>query len=181
MDRYVANGKENEVFEPRFVYHGFRYAVIEGLRGGLQASDIRACFVRTDFAESGAFASSSPILNELVEMARQSYLVNFTDGLPTDCPHREKLGWCNDAWIVSEMAQLYFDNVPAYLKWIRDIADTQLENGQLCAIAPTSGKFGYEWGAGPLCGSIIGILPHELWRFKGERKAVELAYPSLVR
>ena len=180
-DRYVANGSGEEVFEPRFVYHGFRHAVIEGLRGSLAADDIRACLVRTDFPESGTFACSSPLLNELVEMARHSYLVNFANGFPTDCPHREKLGWCNDAWIVSEMAQLYFDNAPAYLKWIRDIADTQLANGLVCAIAPTCGKFGYEWGAGPLCGSIIGVLPYELWRFKGERRAVELAYPVLVR
>ena len=180
-DRYVANGSCEETFEPRFVYHGFRYAVIEGLRRPLEAADIRACFVRTAFPESGTFACSSPLLNELVGMARQSYLVNFTNGFPTDCPTREKLGWCNDAWIVSEMAQLYFDNAPAYLKWIRDIVDTQRADGLVCAIAPTSGKFGYEWGAGPLCGSIIGAMPYEVWRFKGERKAVERAYPALVR
>lgn len=180
-DRYVANGRGVEDFEPRFVYHGFRYAVIEGLRTPLQAEDVAAIFVRTDFPETGAFESSSQELNELVEMARQSYLVNFTNGFPTDCPHREKLGWCNDAWIVSEMAQLYFDNTPAYLKWIQDIADTQLANGLVCAIAPTNGRFGYEWGSGPLCGSILGELPFEIWRFKGDRKAVELAYPALVR
>jgi len=181
IDRYVANGRGEETFEPRFVYHGFRYAVVEGLRAELKPDDIRACFVRTDFAESGSFACSSPVLNELVEMARQSYLANFTNGFPTDCPHREKLGWCNDAWIVSEMAQLYFDNAPAYLKWIQDIVDTQRADGLICAIAPTSGQFGYKWGAGPLCGSIIGVMPYEIWRFKGERKAVERAYPALVR
>ena len=180
-DRYVANGAGEEVFEPRFVYHGFRYAVVEGLRRPLEAADIRACFVRTAFPESGSFTCSSQLLNELVGMARQSYLVNFTNGFPTDCPHREKLGWCNDAWIVSEMAQLYFDNAPAYLKWIQDIVDTQRADGLVCAIAPTSGKFGYEWGAGPLCGSIIGAMPYEVWRFKGERKAVERAYPALAR
>jgi len=180
-DRYVANGTGEEVFEPRFVYHGFRYAVIEGLRCPLKAEDIRACFVRTDFPESGTFECSSALLNELVEMARQSYLVNFTNGFPTDCPHREKLGWCNDAWIVSEMAQLYFDNAPAYLKWIQDIVDTQRADGLVCAIAPTCGQFGYKWGAGPLCGSIIGAMPHEVWRYKGERKAIELAYPALAR
>lgn len=180
-DRYVANGRGEEVFEPRFVYHGFRYAVIEGLRRPLEVADVRARFVRTAFSESGTFACSSSVLNELVEMARQSYLVNFTNGFPTDCPHREKLGWCNDAWIVSEMAQLYFDNAPAYLKWLRDIVDTQRADGLVCAIAPTSGEFGYAWGAGPLCGSIIGAMPYEVWRFKGERKAVECAYPALVR
>ena len=181
IDRYVANGSGEEVFEPRFVYHGFRYAVVGGLRAPLKAEDVRACLVRTDFPESGSFESSSALLNELVGMARQSYLVNFTNGFPTDCPTREKLGWCNDAWIVSEMAQLYFDNTAAYLKWIGDIVDTQRADGLLCAIAPTCGKFGYEWASGPLCGSVIGAMPYEVWRFKGERRAVERAYPALVR
>lgn len=179
MDRYIARGEPGEMFEPRFVYHGFRYAVIGGLRNPLRTEDVRACFVRTDFPETGRFASSSGALNELVEMARQSYLANFANGFPTDCPHREKLGWCNDSWVASEMAQLYFENTSGYLKWLQDIIDTQRADGQICAIAPTSGHFGYEWGSGPQCDAVLGMLPMNLWMYRGSRKAVELAYPAL--
>ena len=180
MDRYISGGRPVETFEPRFVYHGFRYVLVSGLRNELKPDDIRAVSVRTDFGETGVFDCSDKTLTELVRMARNSYKVNFTDGIPTDCPHREKLGWTGDAWIASETGLCYFDSASAYRKWYQDVLDTQREDGSICAIAPTSG-WGYKSYPGPVFDAVLGMLPWNLWRFCGDREIVDVAYPPLMR
>ena len=179
-DRFISGGQPEERFEPRFVYHGFRHALVTGLRQELRPDDIRAVSVRTDFKETGSFACSDPTLNELVRLARNSYKANFTDGIPTDCPHREKLGWTGDAWIASEVGLRYFGNEAAYVKWYTDVLDTQLESGRVCGIAPTSG-WGYDTYSGPTFDAVLGQLPWNLWMFRGNRRIVDVAYGPLKR
>lgn len=179
-DRFISGGRAVELFEPRFVYHGFRHVLISGLREGLAENDIRAVSVRTDFKERGSFECSDERLTELVRMAKNSYKANFTDGIPTDCPHREKLGWTGDAWIASEVGLRYFDSGAAYKKWYADVIDTQLDSGRICAIAPTSG-WGYDEYAGPVFDAVIGELPWNLWMFCGDRQIIESAYDPLKK
>ena len=180
VDRFISAGAAEEVFEPHFVYHGFRHVLIEGLRGQLTADDARAVTVQTDFAQTGSFACSDTVLTELVRMAMNSYRANFTDGIPTDCPHREKLGWTGDAWIASETGLAYFDVAVPYCKWYQDVLDTQRSDGSICAIAPTSG-WGYDHYSGPVFDAVIGMLPWNLWQFRGDRAIVDVAYPALVK
>ena len=180
VDRFISGGAAEEVFEPHFVYHGFRHVLIEGMRGQLSADDVQAMTVQTDFAQTGSFACSDTVLTELVRMAWNSYRANFTDGIPTDCPHREKLGWTGDAWIASETGLTYFDAAVSYRKWYQDVLDTQRDDGSICAIAPTSG-WGYERYTGPVFDAVIGMLPWNLWQFRGDRAIVDVAYPALVK
>ena len=179
-DHFVSAGREAETFEPRFVYHGFRHVLLTGLKSALDAKDIVACRVMTDFAATGSFACSDATLTELVAMARNSYMANFADGLPTDCPHREKLAWTGDGWIASEFGLGYFDTASSYRKWIRDIIDTMRPSGEICCIAPTSG-WGFKWGNGPTFDAALAMVAWNLWTFRGDRAALEEAYPALVR
>ena len=179
-DHFISAGGAVETFEPRFVYHGFRHVLLEGLKSPLDAKDIVACRVMTDFAATGSFSCSDAVLTELVAMARNSYMANFADGLPTDCPHREKLAWMGDGWIASEFGLGYFDTASSYRKWIRDIADTMRPSGEVCCIAPTSG-WGFKWGNGPTFDAALAMIAWNLWMFRGDRAALEEAYPALVR
>ena len=177
-DHFISAGGAVETHEPRFVWHGFRHLIVDGLKTPLEPGDAKAKLVRTAFAETGTFACSNPILNDLVEHARQSYRCNFTCGYPTDCPHREKLGWTGDGWIASELGLGYFDTAAAYEKWFADVVDTQFKSGRLCSIAPTGG-WGYEWFTGPVFDAVVGMLPWNLWRFCGDRAAIDKAYGPL--
>src|SRR3712207_7200354 len=40
-DRYTLRGDEVETWEPRFTFHGFRYAEVDGWPGELRTDDIR--------------------------------------------------------------------------------------------------------------------------------------------
>ena len=179
-DHFISAGGAEETFEPRFVYHGFRHVLVEGLKRPLAAADVTACRVMTDFRQTGSFACSDAALTALVEMTGNSYRANFADGIPTDCPHREKLGWTGDGWIASEFGLLTFDTASSYRKWLRDIIDTQVASGEICCIAPTSG-WGFSWGNGPVFDNALAMVPWNLWTFCGDRAALEEAYPALVR
>ncbi len=95
--RYVAGGADEETFEPRFTYYGFRYLTIRGLAEAPKKDDFVGCFVRTAFPTTGRFTCSSDDFNRLMDAAARSFEGNFTVGFPTDCPHREKNGWTADA------------------------------------------------------------------------------------
>ena len=180
IDHFIASGAKEEFYEPKFTFNGFRYLVVRGLRHPLREQDVEACFVRTDFPRIGSFSCSNRTLSELVTMAQNSYLVNFTDGFPTDCAHREKLGWTGDGWIASEMAQYYFENTSAYGKWLKDIVDAQRPDGIPCSIVPTSG-WGYHTYNGPTFDAVLATLPWNLYAYRGDRRALDVAWPAICR
>ena len=179
-DRFVSSGAPEEIYEPRFTYNGFRYLYVRGLREPLRPEDAEQRFVSTDFPETGKFKSSSPLLDRLVAAAAHSYRCNFTQGFPTDCPHREKNGWTDDASIACAFGMIRFDNAAAYRKWLRDIADAQNERGDLPGIVPTSG-WGFRWGNGPVSDIALARVAWNLYRYRADHTALETAYPALVR
>ena len=179
-DRFVSAGAAVETYEPRFTYNGFQYVLLEGLKTPPTAEDIVQCVVSTDFPEIGTFASSDPILDRLVAAAARTYRANFTVGIPTDCPHREKNGWTGDASVASDFAQFRFENTSAYEKWLQDVCDAQNEEGALPGIIPSPG-WGYAWGNGPAWDSALYVVARNLYRYRDDRRIVDLTYPTMVR
>ena len=176
-DRYIAKGEAVEYYEPRFTYNGFQYVIISGLRGELGLEDVEARIVHTSFDTIGSFESSDDTLNQLVKMGERAYKSNYTDGYPTDCPHREKNGWTGDASIASELAQYCFENTAGYEKWVRDLTDAQNEQGLIPGIVPTSG-WGFRWGNGPTWDSAMSVIPWNLWCYRNDRKVLDDVYPA---
>ncbi|MBR1588945.1 MAG: family 78 glycoside hydrolase catalytic domain [Kiritimatiellae bacterium] len=179
-DRLVSSGADVETYEPRFTYNGFQYVVLKGLRAAPRVEDIKGCVVHTSFKTAGSFECSDETFNTLMRMGDRAYRSNFADGVPTDCPHREKNGWTGDASIASELAQYCYENTAAYEKWLRDIMDTQLASGDICCIVPTSG-WGFRWGNGPAWDSALPVIAWNLWCYRGDMRALESVYPALKR
>jgi alpha-L-rhamnosidase len=146
-DTYICNGSGQETWEPRFVYHGFQYVEVSGLPEAPDSDLLWAKVVNTDFDSAGSFECSNDLLNSIQKCTRWSFIGNY-HGIPTDCPHREKIGWTGDAHIVGETGLFNYDMAASYTKWIRDFADEQRENGDLPGVVPTSG-WGYEYGRDP--------------------------------
>ena len=173
-DEYILKGDpDGEVFEPCFVYHGFRYVQIWH-SAKVEIMDIQAQFVHTAFAGNGCFESSSDTLNTLQKHTLQSFKSNFT-GIPTDCPHREKNGWTGDAACAAEAGIWNFNTEKAYTHFLHVLADTQRPDGQLPGIAPT-GSWGYNWGSGPAYDTLFFEYPYQLYRFYGRTELIEKYY-----
>ncbi len=179
-DRVVCSGPDAIVYEPRFIFHGFRYAVVKGLARAPRPQDFTVCVVHTAFPTIGSFKCSDPTFNQLMTMGDRAYRSNFADGVPTDCPHREKNGWTGDASIASELAQYLYENTAGYEKWLRDICDAQLPDGNLPGIVPSSG-WGFKWGNGPGWDSALTVAAWNLWVCRGDRRILDEVYPAIVR
>jgi alpha-L-rhamnosidase len=120
------------------------------------------------------------LLNKIQQATLWSYRSNFVNGVPTDCPHREKNGWTGDAQLAVEQAQYNWDNTAGYEKWINDLLDEQQENGNLPGIVPTSG-WGYAWGNGPAWDSAIVLIPWILYKYKGDKRILEQSYNGMKK
>ncbi|MBN1557870.1 MAG: family 78 glycoside hydrolase catalytic domain [Lentisphaerae bacterium] len=177
-DRYIAKGG-GETWEPRFVYHGFRYVRVEGLPGTPTLESIRGRVVRTAFAESGSFACSSKDVNALQRLTQWSYVGNFV-GIPTDCPHREKNGWTGDAQLAAETGLLNYDTAGAYAQWLDTMADAQRPSGQFPGIVPSCG-WGYNWGSGPAWDAAFILIPWYIYLYTGNSGPMRKHYDGMRR
>lgn len=135
-DIYVANGRENSRWwTPAFVYHGFRYAEITGLKNH-DADDFIGEAVSDEMEQTGHFECSDSILNKIYHNAVWGILANYK-GMPTDCPQRdERQPWLGDRTRGCIGESFVFDNNLMYRKWNRDIAEAQREDGCIPDVAP---------------------------------------------
>jgi alpha-L-rhamnosidase len=124
-DTYVARGDGEETYEPRFTYHGFRYAAVRNYPGEVTAADVTAKVVHTAMPETGAFECSDPTLERIQHAARWTQRSNSMS-VPTDCPQRdERAGWGGDSANSGPAWMYNFDAVRFFEKWQRDHADEQ--------------------------------------------------------
>jgi hypothetical protein len=176
IDRYVAKGADQETYEPRFTYHGFRYAKIEGYPGDLSAGDVTGKAVHTSFRKRASFACSNEELNQ-VQHASEWTLRSNIHSLPTDCPQRdERLGWTGDGHM-SVHADLYnFDAVRLYEKWLCDHAVNQFPSGNMSDTVP------HGWGgrdADPNWAKTRVTVAWALYRHTGDERLLETHYEGM--
>ncbi|QOR72900.1 glycoside hydrolase family 78 protein [Ruania alkalisoli] len=139
-DRYITSGAQ-DVFEPTFTFHGFRYAEITGwpdhLTHQLTNGAIEAIVVSSDLDRTGYFECSNPDLNQLHENVLWSLRGNFLD-LPTDCPQRdERLGWTGDIAVFAPTAAYLYDTQDFLADWLTDLAAEQhAQHGRVPLVVP---------------------------------------------
>ncbi|MEE1774008.1 family 78 glycoside hydrolase catalytic domain [Streptomyces sp. JV185] len=134
-DVLVGDGREHFVFEPRFTYHGFRYAEISGMPE-LTESDVVAVALHSDTPWAGEFDCSDAELRRLHDCVAWGQRSNFVS-VPTDCPQRdERLGWLADAQVFLPTAALNADVAAFFTKWLRDVDDARTPDGGFTNVAP---------------------------------------------
>ena len=125
-DTYDLAGGAEEVLEPRFTFHGFRYAEVSGA-GDLRAEDLEAVVVSSDLPRTGWFACSEPDLEQLHANVVRGMRGNFLD-VPTDCPQRdERLGWTGDIQVFAPTAAFLADASGFLVSWLRDLEAEQVD------------------------------------------------------
>ena len=135
-DRYTLRGDGVETWEPRFTFHGFRYAGVEGWPGTLQAEDLRAVVCHSDMERTGWFECSDPLINRLHENVVWGMRGNFLD-VPTDCPQRdERLGWTGDIQVFAPTACFLYDSAGFLSSWLADLAAEQTAAGVVPFVVP---------------------------------------------
>ena len=99
------------------------------------------------------------------------------DGFPSDCPHRERLGYTGDGQITASAAMTMFDCESFYRKWIRDICDCQnIDNGHIQHTAPF-----YGGGGGPVgWGGAVVQVPYAFYMHYGDKSLVKEVLPHIT-
>jgi len=132
-DSLILNGNGNQTWEPRFTYHGFRYAQIDGWpeETPLTADSIVAVVIHSDMEPTGWFECSNPLLNKFHHNVRWSMKGNFMS-IPTDCPQRdERQGWTGDAHAFAPTANYLYDAAGFWKGWHKDIWSEMQRNGSM--------------------------------------------------
>ncbi|MEI6168266.1 MAG: family 78 glycoside hydrolase catalytic domain [bacterium] len=178
-DRYIcAGGAREEIWEPRFTYHGFRFVEMTGYAGRPDLNMIEGRVVHTDVASIGQFECSNEVLNWAQQASRWT-LLNNLHSLPTDCCQRdERQGWMADAHLVCEAMLCNFDAASTYGKWLQDIRDDQRADGAVGDTTPyTLARMGGDvaWG----CATIL--VPWEVYLHTGDIRVLEQHWDSMRR
>lgn len=179
-DVYILKGDGEEVWEPRFTYHGFRYVQVEGYPGEVTADSITGRVVRSSLEDVGGFTCSHDLLNRIQTMVWWTERDN-QHGIPTDCPQRnERMGWLNDMTARAEEAFFNFKMDRFMSKWIGDIYDAQDPvSGGVPLTAPRA------WMAGRVPTEPVTISYLEtswlLYAHYGDRRTLETYYSGYQR
>jgi alpha-L-rhamnosidase len=175
-DIYVLKGVGEELFEPHFTYHGFRYVRLRGFRQMPKLSDLTAVAIYSDMPQTGSFECSNGLLNQLQHNILWSLNSNFVD-IPTDCPQRdERLGWTGDAQVFCRTAAFNRNVDRFFSKWLKDVEAAQLPNGAVPQMVPDIFK---GWAGSAGWGDVITVVPSVLYEVYGDKRVLEEAYPHM--
>ncbi|MBQ7343684.1 MAG: family 78 glycoside hydrolase catalytic domain [Clostridia bacterium] len=171
-DRFIGDGREH-IWHPSFVWHAFRYIELVG-----DAELDSVSVIHSDVGVTSDFTSSSPELNWLYDAFIRTQLNNMHCGFPSDCPHRERLGYTGDGQICSFAAMNLLDSREFYRKWIRDIFDSQDKiGGHVTHTAPFAGGGGGPGG----WGSAAVIVPYNYYKSYGDKYPLYENYDGMKR
>lgn len=126
-DRYTLAGGGEEIWEPEFTFHGFRYAEIDGWPGEFDPADATAIVIHSDMERTGWFDTSHEMVRQLHENVVWGLRGNFLS-VPTDCPQRdERLGWTGDIQVFAPTASFLYDIRGFLDSWLRDLSLDQVD------------------------------------------------------
>jgi alpha-L-rhamnosidase len=181
-DTFILAGTDAlETYEPHFTYHGFRYAEVTGLPYAPTLDTIRGRVVHTNVTPIGGFSSSNPMLNALQHAMTWGIKTNLHSTV-TDCDQRdERLGWMADAHLSAETAIFDFDMAAFYTNFLRDIRDTQADNGAVPNVVPYITRYNPNRIGDPAWGAAYPFILRFVYEAYGDKRALSEHYEGIKK
>ena len=174
-DIYYAKGGE-EVIQPRFTFHGYRYVEVSGIDTALPLDAVQGLVISSVDGFSASYETSNATVNRLWENITWSMRGNFLS-IPTDTPARnERMGWSGDINVFARTANYMSHVNPFMTRHLLAMRDIQSNAGRFPDVAPVGGGFG-----GTLWGSAGVIVPWETYRQYGDISLLRDHYAAMVR
>lgn len=167
------NTKCGKEYFPHFCWHAFRYIEVIG-----QAEAVEICVVHSDCKQTSGFECSNETLNWLYNAYIRTQLDNMHCGVPSDCPHIERLGYTGDGQLCAPAAMMLLDTREFYKKWMMDVADCQdVKTGHIQHTAPFEGG-----GGGPSAwGGAIIYVPYYYYKTFGDISPLQEYFPNMLK
>jgi alpha-L-rhamnosidase len=177
-DVYILKGEGGEVWEPSFVYHGFRFVEVTGYPGTPTANDFEGKVVYDNLETTGTFETSSPTINQVYTNAYWGIRGNYK-GMPIDCPQRnERQPWLGDRTTGAYGESFIFDNAKLYAKWLDDIKQSQKEDGAIPDVAPAFWRY---YGDDVTWPGTYLTVADMLYQQYGDKRSIEKHYDSMKK
>jgi len=174
-DIYYPGGGD-EVIQPRFTFHGYRYIEISGIDEPLPLQSVEGLVVSSVTNLASDFETSNSLVNSLWKNITWSFRSNFLS-IPTDTPARnERMGWNGDLSVFSRTANYLAHIDPFITRHMQAMRDLQSKDGRFPDVAPVGGGFG-----GTLWGSAGIIVPWETYLQYGDMDLLRDHYPAMAR
>ena len=171
-DDFISDGITAE-YSSKFSWQGFRYLKVTG-----DAEPVRVEVIHSDCPVTSSFECDNENLNWLYNTFVHTQLCNMHSGVPSDCPHRERLGYTGDGQLCCEAAMLTLDSRSFYRKWLYDILDCQCkESGHIQHTAPAMGGGGGPCGWG---GAVVEV-PYVYYKMYGDTDVLREFYPAMLK
>lgn len=176
---YTLKGGGEENFEPHFTFFGFRYIKVEGFPGEISNANFKAFALYSDMTPTGTFECSNPLVNQLQHNIQWGQRGNFLD-VPTDCPQRdERLGWTGDAQAFSRAAAFNMDVEQFFVKWMKDVAADQREDGAIPFVVPN--VLNAHDAASTGWADVATIVPWNVYLAYGDKTILSNQYESMKK
>ena len=170
-DRFIRDRYKTE-FHTRFTWHAARYFEVIG-----DADVVEYRVTHTDLKQKVNFKSSNETLQWIFDAFIRTQLSNTHGCIPSDCPHRERLGYTGDGQLACEAVMTCFDAEKMYRKWMQDVADCQdIYNGHVQHTAPFRGGGG---GPGGWGGAIV-FVPYSFYKFYKDESFLRKYYQNML-
>jgi len=176
-DRYIPKGDGEQVWQPHFTYHGFRYVEMTGFPGEPTTDALTGLVVHSAAPVIGHFACSNELINKFYKNITWGQRSNM-ESVPTDCPQRdERLGWMGDAQMFAPTACYNRNMARFFSKWERDITDSQDADGAVHDVNPAivvSGPGRPAWADAAV------IIPWVVYQYYGDKRIIERNYDGMA-
>ncbi|MGW1211526.1 alpha-L-rhamnosidase [Streptomyces sp. NPDC002499] len=172
----LKGGGKEEVYEPRFTFHGFRYVEVTGFPGTPTAKAVTGRVMHTSAPFTLDFETDVPMLNQLHHNITWGQRGNFLS-VPTDTPARdERLGWTGDINVFAPTAAYTMESARFLSKWLVDLRDSRTSEGAFTDVAPAVGAL----GSGTAGWGDAGVtVPWALYQAYGDKQVLRDAWPSV--
>jgi alpha-L-rhamnosidase len=185
---YTLKGDGEEIWQPKFTYYGFRYVQVEGAvpDTGRDASGLPVIIQltllhnRNSNPSDGSFACSDELFNRIYQLINWAIKSNMQSVI-TDCPHREKLSWLEQDYLMGPSIHYNYNIYSLYRKLIFDLVDAQHDQGFVPDIAPELVVFADGFLDSPEWGSSCVILPWLLYTWYADIDILAEAYPMMKK
>jgi hypothetical protein len=185
--RTRAEGGET-VWQPQFSYYGFRYVQLEGAVPSGESNPnhlpeikfIVGLHTCNSAPEAGSFVCSKPMFNQIHHIIDWAIRSNVASVL-TDCPHREKLGWQEEAYLMQNSLLYRYNLSRLYTKIFGDMQASQRTDGCIPSICPEYVRFNSGFEDSPEWGSSFIIAPWNVYKWYGKKQDLETYYPDMQK
>jgi alpha-L-rhamnosidase len=181
INRYTFKGKDVEVFEPHFTYHGFRYVELTGLAAAPTVESIVGRVFYSSAPDRSHFESSNTLINQLMHNIYWTQRANLMSS-PNDCPQRdERFGWMGDIQAFSQTSIFNMDMAAFFSKWVRDIRDDQASDGRYPDFAPHPGDPNVSFSGVPAWGDAGTVVPWRMYQNYADDRLLAEHFSSAKR